>query len=1178
MEQNLQNIKTEIKNNIKLLINDKNLYNAKTLLEQYKKLDPNDVEIYSIEAVIEIMKGDIEQAIDFIKEGLFIDANNADLLYNLAYIQELKNDFNKALKYYNLAYMAADGEKKETIKQVIESFVINCKLCFDVENYLNESKNNKKSKKVLILCNFYSPYMKGYMEKIKEKYNVIFDVLTVKTDDENYIKGNGYYKFVEPDTINKLYFYKYVKEFNNLMNSLEEYDVIHIHYLEPFYHYVADTIRNKCKLLITTIWGSDFYRTSEEEKLLQKDVINKSDIITFDNEVVKEEFIKYYGEHLANKCSINRFGLTALEYINDIENLNKVDIKRTLKIPEDSVVVQCGYNAKPAHNHLQMIDSIVSVKDKLPKNMFYIFPMTYGQVDSYVKEVRDKLEKSGLNYKIIENFMQFEDIAMLTKCTDIMIHLQTTDTLSATMQEHLYNGNIIITGSWLPYKPLKKAGVYFLEVSQIEKIGKKILEVVSDLDKYKQYCKKNKKAIWNFTSWEKTIENWTNLYEKSIKVEFDHKTYWNQRYSYNYTLESSGYMGLGIEYNKYLYKSRMDVLEHVINILFSSLNKKDILEIGPGTGYFTKYFTTFKPKNYLGIDISDIAIDNLSRLFKDYKFKVADISEKDVFINRKVDLAFASDVLLHLTDDEKLENAIKNIKNFLKDSGYYIGIEPITLSDDDKETSKHNRYIKLDYLKDILEKNNLELVDIIPVTFFMDSPFDYKITENGELIKNLFNDIYEYIGKTRGNIYENFYDDVYKYDKLCLMNYKIGLSNKLFIFKKKNSNKEKISFNIQNIWGNKDFKISTDLFNVSKRFNELTPWGILESRLETINPSLTVGIASYNNKEYLKVAIESILNQNYNNIKLLIVDDCSKDGAIDLIKEYTNNYPNIHAIYHNENYGIPAKAYGEIIEKADTKYFMLLNSDDLLYDKVIVKQFLSYAELFHDIDYLYGDFSIINENDETIDYWKFNQLSSNEIIYNTFCRFGSAVVPMNTSLFRTDFYKKDNRTWYNDEKYGLSDTVNTLVNTYYSWKYRYINLPLIKYRQQANNLTYNLKLRLSVIIPCIEYIIENFDEKIYFPNYDWDRYERIDGIQLKMFLVANYYYEMFKLYLTDKWMPWKNKSYDKYSIDELVIIIKKIDEYFCKCLNYGRKYEDKVLEIKSNVSKIVNYKWQCDIY
>ena len=45
-------------------------------------------------------------------------------------------------------------------------------------------------------------------------------------------------------------------------------------------------------------------------------------------------------------------------------------------------------------------------------------------------------------------------------------------------------------------------------------------------------------------------------------------------------------------------------------------------------------------------------------------------------------------------------------------------------------------------------------------------------------------------------------------------------------------------------------------------------------------------MATYNGEKYLREQIDSILNQTYSNIRLIISDDCSKDQTIQILKEY----------------------------------------------------------------------------------------------------------------------------------------------------------------------------------------------------------------------------------------------------------------------------------------------------
>lgn len=823
MQQDLETIKSQVKENIQVLIDNNQLEEANILIDEYFRISNDDVEVYSMKAVVLIIKGQIDKAEELLLNALNYASYNFDLNYNLGYIYYNKKEYELGLQYYTKAYMATNDEEiKKNIKSIIKEILSELNFNQGVETFLESNIvkiENDKVQRCLVLCHFYSVYTKEFLEKIYNKANIKFDILTI---------DSSYKEKVKSGSIENVYTYNDLNKMNQILNSNGSYDIIHIHFLAPFYGEIAEQIRNKCKKLMITIWGSDFYRTTNEQKEEQRKLVDKADIITFDNDVTMEEFAKYYDVENNEKLSINRFGLTALEYIKNLENKECNQIRAEYNIPENSIVVTCGYNANRAHNHLEIIKSINQMKNKLPKNMYYIFPMTYSRDEEYCHIVKRELEKSSLKYIILEEFMSFEQMAKLTKITDIMIQLQTTDTLSATMQEHMYHGNVVITGSWLPYKPLKQIGTYFLEVYLVNKIGKKLIDVVQDITLIKQRCKKNKNIIWNFSAWENTIKDWIEIYNKKIDYklpQFNHAAYWDYRYGNKFDLESSGYMGLGIIYNSYLYKSRIDILDYLKKHLLEGFVDKRILELGVGTGYFTNYFSEQTIKSYYGIDISQKSVENLSLRHKGFEFKCGDISDEKVYeYNKKYDLIFASDVLLHLTDDEKFAKSIHNIASVLDENGYFIDIEPITMIGIETN-SPHNRIIKYDELEVALENEDLEIVDNIPVTFFMDYPFDYEILgSNGRKAINIFNEISSFLQSNEYALEEKkeMVEKLYRFDKKFLKHYGKGLSNKLIIIKKKGvCNNKKIL--LDDIWINSDISVVNDFYEtkIGKLINDL---------------------------------------------------------------------------------------------------------------------------------------------------------------------------------------------------------------------------------------------------------------------------------------------------------------------------------------------------------------------
>lgn len=100
------------------------------------------------------------------------------------------------------------------------------------------------------------------------------------------------------------------------------------------------------------------------------------------------------------------------------------------------------------------------------------------------------------------------------------------------------------------------------------------------------------------------------------------------------------------------------------------------------------------------------------------------------------------------------------------------------------------------------------------------------------------------------------------------------------------------------------------------------------------NPLVSVVIPTYNKAQYLKKAIESVLNQTYKAIEMIIIDDGSTDNTQQVVKSF--NDPKIIYIWQ-KNKG-PAAAKNTGIKKAQGKYIAFLDSDDLWLEEKLEKQ------------------------------------------------------------------------------------------------------------------------------------------------------------------------------------------------------------------------------------------------
>ena len=102
---------------------------------------------------------------------------------------------------------------------------------------------------------------------------------------------------------------------------------------------------------------------------------------------------------------------------------------------------------------------------------------------------------------------------------------------------------------------------------------------------------------------------------------------------------------------------------------------------------------------------------------------------------------------------------------------------------------------------------------------------------------------------------------------------------------------------------------------------------MLENLLEL--PKVSIIITSYNYEKNITKTLESVFHQSYKNIEIIIVDDCSSDGSVNLIRELINDKPNVKFICHEKNQGQFA-AYLTGLSVADGQFISFIDSDDII--------------------------------------------------------------------------------------------------------------------------------------------------------------------------------------------------------------------------------------------------------
>ncbi len=105
------------------------------------------------------------------------------------------------------------------------------------------------------------------------------------------------------------------------------------------------------------------------------------------------------------------------------------------------------------------------------------------------------------------------------------------------------------------------------------------------------------------------------------------------------------------------------------------------------------------------------------------------------------------------------------------------------------------------------------------------------------------------------------------------------------------------------------------------------------------NPVVNVFISSFNRVDYLKQAVESVLNQSYPYIRIIIVDDASTDESPIIAKKFEKKYPDkVIAICKKSNKGVCDSLNIALKYCSSCEYFALLADDDLWHPNKLEKQ------------------------------------------------------------------------------------------------------------------------------------------------------------------------------------------------------------------------------------------------
>ncbi len=102
-----------------------------------------------------------------------------------------------------------------------------------------------------------------------------------------------------------------------------------------------------------------------------------------------------------------------------------------------------------------------------------------------------------------------------------------------------------------------------------------------------------------------------------------------------------------------------------------------------------------------------------------------------------------------------------------------------------------------------------------------------------------------------------------------------------------------------------------------------------------MEPIISIIVPVYNVKNFLERCIDSLLNQSYKNIEIILVNDASTDGSGIICNSYNDNHKNIKVLHRECNSGSAGSSRNSGLNLASGDYISFIDSDDWIHPEMI---------------------------------------------------------------------------------------------------------------------------------------------------------------------------------------------------------------------------------------------------
>jgi glycosyltransferase involved in cell wall biosynthesis/SAM-dependent methyltransferase len=202
--------------------------------------------------------------------------------------------------------------------------------------------------------------------------------------------------------------------------------------------------------------------------------------------------------------------------------------------------------------------------------------------------------------------------------------------------------------------------------------------------------------------------------------------YWDQIYGGAWDESAVGYPNLARSINRARYDVERRNVERAL-ALAGVPPPERVLDVGSGTGIWIEFWKRRGAREIIGVDITETAVGQLRRRFPEHEFLRSDIGEADATLPGAMDIVSAMSVLLHITDDTRFEQAVKNLLGCLRPGGTLVLTEPVIVHSwwgGPTRAAANSRARPLATYTDLLGREGFAIAALRPATSLLGNVID----------------------------------------------------------------------------------------------------------------------------------------------------------------------------------------------------------------------------------------------------------------------------------------------------------------------------------------------------------------------------------------------------------------------------------------------------------------------